>query len=290
MPTDQSPPPRPAPPLNELFINTILLGGTVNEKIAAICAAGFDAVEIWRQDVEAAGSVSSVRSALTDRALGLVDYQVLLDFDGAPDSKRAAKRDEALAMLETGHALGAHTLLAPASTDPDCEPDRIVADIGWLADRAAEMGMRIAYEPMAWSTRVHTLPMAAQILDAAKRPNLLFVVDSFHIFSRDRTVADVAGIAADRIALVQLSDYGKPIAPGQHKQVARHSRLLPGDGQFPIGGLLRVLADIGYAGPIGLEVFNDELKTLDPMEVAGRAMVALRRSLDASFTCESAKP
>lgn len=290
MPTDCSAPPRLAPPLNTLFINTVLLGGTVADKIAAACAAGFDAVEVWRQDVEAGGGAAPVRTALADRALGLVDYQVLLDFDGAPDSKRDAKRREALAMLETGHALGAHTLLAPASTDPDCVTERVVADIGWLADRAGEFGMRIAYEPMAWSTRVHTLPAAAEVLGAANRPNLLFVVDAFHIFARERTVADLAGIAPDRIALVQLSDYDKPIAPAEYKQVARHSRLLPGEGHFPIGSLLRTLAAIGYAGPIGLEVFNDQLKSLEPAKVAARAMVALRRSVDTSFKNEGAKP
>ncbi|MCB8879799.1 sugar phosphate isomerase/epimerase [Acidisoma cellulosilytica] len=290
MSIDSSASSRLAPPLNALFINTILLGGSVDAKIAAAGAAGFDAIEVWRQDVDAAGGVAPVRAALAERALGLIDYQVLLDFDGAADDKRAAKRAEALAMLETGRALGAHTLLAPASTDSACDPSRIVEDIGWLADRAAEMGMRIAYEPMAWSKYIHTLPSAVEILDAANRPNLLFVIDAFHIFARERTVVDLSGIAADRIALVQLSDYGKPIAPGAYRQVARHSRLLPGEGAFPIGALLRKLADIGYAGPIGLEVFNDELKSLDPAKVAARAMLALRRSVDTSFTSEGAKP
>ena len=42
--------------------------------------------------------------------------------------------------------------------------------------------------------------------------------------------------------------------------IARHQRLLPGDGVFPLQQLLACLREKQYQGPLGLEVFNDELK------------------------------
>jgi len=74
---------------NPLFINTVLLGGTTEEKIIAAAQAGFTQLELWRQDVEAAkGPAQDVAALLQKQQLGLTDYQVLLDFDGAPDEQR----------------------------------------------------------------------------------------------------------------------------------------------------------------------------------------------------------
>ena len=138
--------------------------------------------------------------------LGLTDYQVLLDFDGAPDVIREAKRLEALRMLDTAVAVGADTLLTPACTRKDCVADRIEEDLRWLAREAAERGLRVAYEAMAWSTINHFTLDAWQTLKNVGEKNLGMVIDAFHIFVRHRTAADLEGIPAERIFWVQLSD------------------------------------------------------------------------------------
>lgn len=267
--------------MNPLFINTILLGGAVRAKIAAARAAGFDQIELWRQDVEAEpGGVPGTAHALG--GVGLTDFQVLMDFDGAPGAKRDAKRQEALQMLDMAVQLGAGTLLTPASTDPDCDPDRIAGDLAWLAQEAAKRHLRIAYEGMAWSTVNHTTPAAWRSVQQAGQPNLGMVVDAFHIFARGYPASDIAGIPAERIFLVQLSDLDHPVDAADMVQTARHHRLLPGAGHFPIDSLLHRLKEIGYAGPIGLEVFNDAMKARDPAAVAREAMTALRSVCKAS--------
>src|SRR5215213_8332117 len=78
---------------NQLFLNTILLGGSTSEKVAAARAAGFDQIELWRQDVESVPEGSgAVRELLTGDNVGLTDYQVLLDFDGATGERPSAPR------------------------------------------------------------------------------------------------------------------------------------------------------------------------------------------------------
>ena len=89
---------------------------------------------------------------------------MLLDFDGAPDAIREAKRAEALRMLDTAVGVGAKTLLTPACTRKDCVADRIEEDLHWLAREAAQRGLRVAYEAMAWSTINHYTPDAWQTL------------------------------------------------------------------------------------------------------------------------------
>lgn len=261
------------------FLNTVLLGGGTAQKLRAAAAAGFAQVELWREDVQAA-SPEAVRNVLDTTGLQLTDLQVLLDFDGAPGALREAKRTEARALLDMAVAVGAGTVLVPASTDPACEAQQVTADLRWLCARAADRGLRIAYEGMAWSHLHSTVPSAWQQIQAVAADNLDLVVDAFHLFAAGRSVDDLQGIPADRIALVQLSDVTAQPQPGAVKQQARHARCLPGTGIWPLATLVQRLASIGYAGPIGLEVFNDTLNAHDPVGVAEQAMTALEAVLD----------
>ncbi|WP_158784848.1 sugar phosphate isomerase/epimerase [Pantoea sp. BAV 3049] len=263
---------------NPLFINTVLLGGTPEEKIEAAATAGFSQVELWRQDVEAAtGNTVDLSNLLKGHNLALTDYQVLLDFDGAPEEMRQSKRDEALQMLDTAVSLGATTLLTPASTQQNCIAEREEEDIHWLAREAGKRGLRIAFEAMAWSTHINNTAAAWKLIQQVNEPNLGLVVDAFHIFVRSRTVADLAGIPMDKIFLVQLSDLIVLPAQGELVDTARHKRLLPGQGSFPLYTLMDYLESEGYSGPLGLEVFNDDFNQQNPADVAREAMHALKR-------------
>ncbi len=265
---------------NPLFINTVLLGGTPEDKLIAASKAGFQQVELWRQDVEnAKGNAQDVGTFTREQKLSLTDYQVLLDFDGAPDGEREDKRRLALEMLDTAVSLGATTLLTPASTHHACVAHREEDDLRWLVKEADKRGLRVAFEAMAWSTHINTTVQAWQMVQRINAPNLGLVVDAFHIFARNRTIADLAGIPMEKIFLVQLSDLST--LPGQDQLIdtARHSRLLPGQGNFPLYTLLDYLETQGYAGPLGLEVFNDSYHQQAPDEVAKEAMHALKRCI-----------
>lgn len=260
------------------FLNTILLGGDTTGKLDAAAAAGFAQVELWREDVESS-SVADVRATLTRTGLQLTDVQVLLDFDGASAATREGKRAEALSLLALAHDMGAGTVLVPACTATDYVPDRVTDDLRWLCARAAERGLRIAYEGMAWSRLHSTLPSAWQQIEQVGAPNLDIVVDAFHLFAAGRTADDLRDVPVERIALVQLSDVLTQPLPGQVTTQARHHRCLPGDGLWPLETLIDALAEMGYSGPIGLEVFNDALKARDPHAVAREAMAALEAVL-----------
>jgi 4-hydroxyphenylpyruvate dioxygenase len=264
---------------NPLFINTVCLGGTTDDKLRAAHDAGFQQVELWRQDVEASGGdTAGIKTLLQKLPVGLTDYQVLLDFDGAPDSIREDKRHEALRMLDTAVALGANLLLTPACTHKECVGERIEEDLRWLARQAGQRGLRIAYEGMAWSTKINNTADAWKMVQRVNEPNLGLVVDAFHIFVRQRTVADLHGIPMDKIFLVQLSDLSEQPDPENLIDTARHRRLLPGQGKFPIHTLIEYLQEQGYTGPLGLEVFSDVLKAQDPASVARQAMKALQET------------
>jgi 4-hydroxyphenylpyruvate dioxygenase len=268
-------------PRNPTFINTILLGGTPAQRIAAAHAAGFDQIEIWRQDVEAhEGGPKDLSGCLQKHGIGVTDYEVVRDFDGAPESRREEKRAEALSMLDTAVSIGISTVLVTASSDPGCIADRIDDDLRWLTREAASRRLRIAYEGLAWSAINYTLISAWECVKRVNESNLGIVIDPFHLFVRGGNVSDLDDIPMDRIFLIQLSDSNLDSCVDLQLVIdtARHRRILPGQGRLPIDRIVKYLKERNYAGPIGIEVFNDEMKALDPQTVAREAKLALDRA------------
>ncbi len=259
-----------------MFISPILFGGEPALKLKAAHQAGFSGVEFWHDDLaDVDGGVSGAHRLLTENELTITDFQLLADFDGAPEAKRQEKRREALDLLSAAAEMGAPVLAVTASTDPACDRDRVQDDLAWLVGEAKRRGVRVSYEPLSWSVANATLPDAWSVVRGLDREVIGLVVDSYHIFSKGRTAEDLANIPADRIFAVQFADACTPIAAENYKDVARTHRLLPGDGDFPLHSLVEKLAGMGYDGPVGIEVFNIDLAKQDPVRVAKRAMASL---------------
>ncbi|HAB24777.1 MAG TPA: xylose isomerase, partial [Pantoea sp.] len=85
------------------FLNLVLLSGNTEEKLQAARDAGFDQVEIWREDVDASRQGAA---HLAQQGLGFTNLQVLRDFTGAPGELRRQKRDELRQFIEMAQALG----------------------------------------------------------------------------------------------------------------------------------------------------------------------------------------
>ena len=74
-------------------IATVSLSGGLSEKLEAIAAAKFDAVEIFENDlVTFNGTPSDVRKATKGLGLDIVTLQPFRDFEGMPDNQRAGLR------------------------------------------------------------------------------------------------------------------------------------------------------------------------------------------------------
>lgn len=259
---------------NPKFLNLVLLNGEPEEKLRAARAAGFDQVEIWREDVQA-----STPQFAKQLQLGFTNVQVLRDFTGAPDRERQQKREELRQFIQIAQTIGCDTIQAPASTREDCVAARIDEDLRWLASEAARFNMRIMYEPMAWCSVDNTLPLAWERLQRLDQPNIGLVVDLFHICALGGDASQLDGIPADRIYEVQLCDMAEMPPQEKHplSEYARHQRLLPGDGIIEVERFVDKLKSAGYSGPVGIEVFNDELKAQPADVAAHKAWQALNR-------------
>ncbi len=254
-------------------IATVCLSGTLEEKLHAAAAAGFDGVELFEPDLLASPlRPAQVRERVADLGLRLDLYQPFRDFEAvpAPDFARAEAK---FAVME---ALGAELLLVCSTVSPDAVDDDALAaaQLRELAERAAAHGLRIAYEALAWGRHVNDYRHAWRIVERADHPALGLCLDSFHILSRGSDPAGIREIPGERLFFLQLAD--APRLAMDVLQWSRHHRCFPGQGGFDLAAFMAHVRAAGYAGPWSLEVFNDVFRAADPRRMAVDAMRSLR--------------
>jgi 4-hydroxyphenylpyruvate dioxygenase len=135
-----------------LAIATVSIGGTFEEKLAAIAAAGFDGIEIFEIDFLAFdGSPRQVGQMVRDRGLEISLFQPFRDFEGMPEPHRTKTFDRAKRKFELMHQLGAELMLVCSNVSPISLGgiDRAAADFAELGELAGSRGIRVGYEPLA---------------------------------------------------------------------------------------------------------------------------------------------
>jgi sugar phosphate isomerase/epimerase/4-hydroxyphenylpyruvate dioxygenase-like putative hemolysin len=277
---------RPKPPVAaHLDIATVCLSGTLEDKLAAAAAAGFQGVEIFENDlVVSPWSPRRIRQHCADLGLSIDLYQPFADFESVPPDVLASNLRRAERKFDVMEHLGVDTLLVCSSVSPDAVDDDDLAaeQLHLLASRAAERGMRIAYEAMAWGRFVNTYEHSWRIVRSAGHPALGLCLDSFHVLSQGSDLAALRVIPGSKVFFVQVADASRLRMDAL--RWSEHHRLFPGQGAFDLTGFASKVLATGYSGPLSVEVFNDVFRQTDPGPAAidaMRSMVALRESLGA---------
>jgi 4-hydroxyphenylpyruvate dioxygenase len=257
-------------------IATVCLSGTLEDKLTAAAGAGFSGVEIFEPDLIASPwSPRELAARCADLGLSIDLYQPFRDLDSTDDTRFTRNLRRAERKFDVMEQLGVATVLVCSSVGADAvaDTDRLAGQLATVAERAAERGVRIAYEALAWGAHVSTWDASWDVVRRADRPALGLCLDSFHVLSRGGDPAGFADVPAEKLFFLQLAD--APQLRMDVLQWSRHHRLFPGQGAFDLPGFLGAVLAAGYAGPWSLEVFNDVFRQSDP----GRTAVDGMRSL-----------
>lgn len=124
-----------------------------------------------------------------------------------------------------------------------------------LCERARDVGIKILIEPLhpmycGLDSMISTLREAARLIDKVGAPNLGITLDVWHVWQLP-TVYDDIRAYADRIWAVHICDWRPP------RSIA--DRHVPGEGQIPLGKLLRALEAVNYNNGYVVEIFCDWL-------------------------------
>lgn len=263
------------------------------ERVAAVAGAGYAAMGLMAHDTR--GGVPQLADYHGALASGLSDADLvsILDDHGTcvaeieylsgwwfPDERGEQARQQEAVMLHMADVFGARHLNVSAGAASDAPADIEAAGVAYrrLCDRAADHGLQVAME-FKGNRPVKDVRTAALVLDIADRPNAGISLDSYHFFRSTSTFDELRALGAAAIGCIQLNDAAGPGEWASEEQAER--RLLPGDGDFDLVGMLTVLDGLGVRTPPSVEILSLELWSKPLDERASCSYQATRRLLDA---------
>jgi sugar phosphate isomerase/epimerase len=236
--------------------------GVLND-IVQIARTGATGIGLWERKLEGA-SEAAVRDALAQHGLTATfcvpSIFTLLPSATSPSSepretkarvecichgmKRLAKFDPVAIVVASGASGDPHTPAGPV--------DDVIDGLARVADAAAAIGLRVAFEFLAERRggAVASLSHTIQIVEALGRDNLDIVVDVWHAWP-EPDLHERLRDHAHRIAALQVNDVREP-------ERTWCDRLLPGDGRGVAPAMVAALLEGGFSGWYELEVMSDD--------------------------------
>jgi len=231
---------------------------TLEETVRGCVAAGIPGIGVWRDRLDEIGVDAAARLLANSglRVTSLCRGGFFTTGDGAAADNRQAVDESA--------AIGSPVLVLVCGGLPARSRDlvgargRVRDGIADLVPYAAAAGVQLAIEPMHpmfCSDRgvVSTLGQALDLAAEFPADQVGVVVDSYHVWW-DPDVQRQIARAADRIALVQVSDWITPLPAG-----ALLGRGHIGDGHIDNRGLVEAAGRAGYDGFVEVEIFNEDI-------------------------------
>ncbi len=242
-------------------IATVSISGTLDAKLRAIAAAGYDGAEIFENDLLSTHlDARAIRALMGDLGLACTMFQPFRDLEGLAGELRARAFDRLERKFDVMEELGTDLLLVCSSCSPQAEGDRerLVADLREAGERAGRRGLRIGYEALAWGRHVNDHREAWSLVRDADHPALGLILDSFHSLARRVPSSSIGDIRPEKLFIVQVAD--APVLDMDYLGWSRHFRCMPGQGEFPLDDWAEAIRRIGYQGYWSLEIFNDRFR------------------------------
>jgi sugar phosphate isomerase/epimerase len=254
------------------------LGGTDSllDQARAAAAAGFThfTPDIFslRAFRDAGGSLDDLGRAVNDAGLEVFDISAIT----VGDDERAAI-DEAIEVADFARSLGATWVQSRVPSDSPAIADRYRRCARHVVDRSG-CGVALEFSPF---TPVSSITGALALIDAAREAGVRHgvVVDTWHLAHVPDGLAQLAALAPDDFAYIQLDD---AVAPTDDlRGDTMHRRALPGEGCLDLTAVLRAVRDRGLADRvISVEVLSAELRSLPLDQYVARVHHSARRTVE----------
>jgi sugar phosphate isomerase/epimerase len=254
---------------------------TVN-KVHAAAAAGYAGIGLflgaWAKLREQPVELERVDEALASTGIVVANIEVLRGWavpgeDNQPTAEFS--RQESLVYEMAAHWGCRYVQVIGDASGP---LDRAATGFGALCDRAADHGLLVGLEWVPNMTNIGDAITALRIVTEADRVNGGLCVDSWHLTRSTNNLDDLRNLPGEKVLHTQWND--GPIIPPHSNHADDYlsdcltNRVVPGEGDFELVEMIRILDSIGSQAPIGLEVCSAELW-------AGSAEHAARASADA---------
>jgi sugar phosphate isomerase/epimerase len=200
-----------------------------------------------------------------------------VDLKGLPNAAAALQRAGAMRVgtwLSPSHS----SLTYLANFKQHADRLREVARI--LEDHGLRLGLEYVGPKTAWTSGrypfIHTMAEMKDLIAAIDRPNVGFVLDSWHWYTAGEGEADLLSLTNRDVVACDLNDAPVGIAVDQQQDSVRDLPCATGviDAKTFLGALVK----IGYDGPVRAEPFKAELRKLPKEEAVQETAKAMKRA------------
>jgi len=247
--------------LRRLSFNQITVNSwTLREALAGCVRHGIPAIGLWRDRVDAMGRSAAAKLV---KESGIVVSSLCRGggFPAVTRDERQKRIEDNLRAIDDAAELGTSLLVLVcgglAGRDLDESRNMVVDGIAAIATHARERGVKLGIEPLhpmyaADRSVIVSLKQAREIAARFPPASVGVVVDVFHVWHDPDLYPEIERLRG-RILGLHVSDWPVPL-PG-----ILMGRTMMGDGVIELDRIRSAVDSAGYAGPIEVEIFNQEI-------------------------------
>ncbi len=261
---------------------------SLEDHAQAAAAAGFEGVSLRPHQIIDArrrlGSLDAIGRVLDDLGLRVADLDALMDWVRDPDYQLPAYLPDGLLIprqevFELALGVGAQSLNVVDISGVQRDWELMSESFAAVCDEAASYAMT-TYIEFFYGSMMNDVATTARVVAGAGRENGGILLDTFHYHRGPGDGPAQLAQHAARVRMLHVNDAGSERWSDQWAE-RQHGRLLPGAGSTNLVETLRTVRDAGGNPPIGVEVNNDALHAMAPIEAATLAAQATRSVLEA---------
>jgi D-psicose/D-tagatose/L-ribulose 3-epimerase len=249
--------------------------------IPKVAEMGFDWIELPLENVDDFDHKTAA-SLIRDHGLGVSVCAVIgadRDLIHPDQSVRENGAAYVRRAVEAAQAIGAQNLVGPiysavGRTWQSSREERagdmeiLVEGLRPLAAFAAERGVVLCLEPLNRfeTSFINTAEQAVEVVDAVGHPACQMMLDTFHMNIEEKSLGDAIRTVGPRL---------------RHVHSCENDRGAPGSGHIAWDEVAQALNEIGYDGPVVIESFSAEVKTIARAAAIWRPLAASQDALAA---------
>ncbi len=249
------------------------------DKIRIAGESGYDAIELWINDVEAhladGRQLADVIKALDDQGLSRPSMISLRNWCVADDAKFDEAVEVARRQLDIARELGVERIVA--GPPREVVPVKMATErYGQLLEVSVAHGVPASLEFLGFVEGINKLEIAWEICAGVARPEGTITPDAWHMFRGGSDFSTLEQIPADHISCFHWND--APPEPPRAEQTDA-DRVHCGDGILDLRELADRLRRMEWRGVLSLELFNPQYWKQDLGEVARTGLAKMKQSV-----------
>jgi D-psicose/D-tagatose/L-ribulose 3-epimerase len=230
--------------------------------VPRMAEAGFDLIELPLESVHAFDYIEAA-ALIHDHGLGVSTTPAIgPDRDLIHPDKEIRERGMAYVRhcIEAAQTLGATNLIGPlysavgrtwqaTAEERARDLELAVAQLSSLAAYAADHGVTLCVEPLNRfeTSFINLASQALEVIERVANPACQLMLDTFHMNIEESSMAETIRAVGPRL---------------RHFHASESHRGVPGRGHIPWPEVGQALKDIAYEGPVVIESFTAQVKSI----------------------------